>query len=267
VQSWDGLFPRRHGLPELELTGKADSGPWEWPKHLERQRSLERDFQSKPISNAARAKDALSKPDAQSREGTRSAKGSTEKPIEEKLLEFVRNNREALEEALRAQGSSNPALQELVRIVQGLDAAGASEEATKQSDLDNEAAGGTAEFVLAADASVISRNLRHRERSRATGQDQDRHVYIIKEEDSLESIADELYREKKIGALIHELNKDIIPSTYLCDRIVVELIPGRALYLPTYDEIQEFLERVLGSTDPVFEYSRGLAAAEEELAE
>jgi hypothetical protein len=89
----------------------------------------------------------------------------------------------------------------------------------------------------------------------------------VQEGDTLESIGYELYRDTRVGALIHELNKDAISSTYLYDRIIVELKEGIALHLPTYAELQAFIDRALGTTATTFEYTRGLANAEQELAD
>src|SRR5262249_3338234 len=114
---------------------------------------------------------------------------------------------------------------------------------------------------------IIRSQLRQRERSQTTGQEDERNVYIVHEGDTLESIGNDLYHDQRVGALIHELNKDGIPSTYLYDRIIVELTEGMMLQLPTEAELQEFVERTRGTSATTFEYAQGLANAEQELAD
>src|SRR5262249_48574189 len=67
--------------------------------------------------------------------------------------------------------------------------------------------------------------------------------------------------------LIHELNKEVLPSTYLYDKVIVELKAGTALELPTYHEVDTFLEQITGASLPDFDYTQDLAETERELAE
>ena len=256
--------PETHGLPGLELTGRLDSGPWEWPKSLERTRSESGEFRAKPISDEVLSKDH---PDRVMAGQVQRAMAAAQ-PTDEKLIALVKDNRQVLEEVIRAQGESNAALQELAQLLHQLDATSSSDETTEVvADYDSGTVDEAEDTTEMVDAGIIRREHRQRERSQTTGQEDERNVYIVHEGDTLESIGDDLFREKRVGALIHELNKDIIPSTYLYDRIIVELKEGMVLHLPTSAELQVFFDSTLGSNAITFEYSRGVAAAEQELAD
>ncbi len=91
--------------------------------------------------------------------------------------------------------------------------------------------------------------------------------YIVKEGDTLESIASKMLRDKRLAALIYEINKEVIPVIQRKGRDVVALRPKMVIWLPTTQEIREFRGRLVagGGVKLDFGEASKKLTAEEEL--
>src|SRR5262249_50760385 len=147
-----------------------DSRPWEWPKTLEKSHAETKDVPSKPAGDVTLAKEAASHTDGRMVDGIQRARAASEKPTDEKLMELVKTNRQALEAVIHAQGESNPALQELARVLHELDTPAVAEPAFDPTDSSNVDAG-QEETPNSTDGAIIRSQLRQRERSQTTGQE------------------------------------------------------------------------------------------------
>lgn len=92
--------------------------------------------------------------------------------------------------------------------------------------------------------------------------------YIVKEGDTLESIATKMLRDKRLAALIYEINKAIIPVVVRKGKEVVALRPKMVIWLPTSTDIKEFRGRLQtgGSVNVDFSEGSKKLTPEEELA-
>jgi hypothetical protein len=92
-----------------------------------------------------------------------------------------------------------------------------------------------------------------------------RQKYIVKDGDTLESIAGKLLRDKRLSALIYEINQDTIPVRMVRGRRVAELQPKMVIWLPTTTDIRDYRARLLGGP-AVVEHEPEFESAEQELA-
>jgi nucleoid-associated protein YgaU len=69
--------------------------------------------------------------------------------------------------------------------------------------------------------------------------------YVVKEGDTLESIANKMFRDKRLAGLIYEINKNTIPTRMHNGRNHVELRKGLVIYLPATREVATYRGRLL----------------------
>lgn len=100
-----------------------------------------------------------------------------------------------------------------------------------------------------------------------------RQKYVVKEKDTLESIAARMLRDAKLAALILEINKNTIPVRFEKGKQIVDLKPKMVIWLPTTTDIRDFRGRMFGAAATgQFEYGTPVSAEgksltpEEELA-
>jgi len=93
-----------------------------------------------------------------------------------------------------------------------------------------------------------------------------RQKYIVRERDTLESIASRMLRDSKLAALIYEINKSTIPTVIVNGRSVLNLRPKLVLWLPSPADIEEFRGRLFAGGTTKFEYAPQFKTPEEELA-
>jgi len=177
-----------------------------------------------------------------------------EQKVSDRLVDFVRSNKDTLRQALAAE-ANNPALQEFARILEALDQEEAQE---AEYDLEAKAAEG-ADGAYWAEAEGDERAW-----SRESGW-AGRESYIVQEGDTLESIAYALYLDERVSLLIHAINQEILPSAYFDDRIILKLDAGTELGLPTEDEVADFHMQLMTLRLPTFEYATEGSDAEAEL--
>jgi hypothetical protein len=67
-----------------------------------------------------------------------------------------------------------------------------------------------------------------------------RRRYLVKEKDTLESIAIKQLKDVRLASLICEINKHLIPAKVVRGRAVRELKPRMTIFLPTSAEIEKF---------------------------
>jgi hypothetical protein len=96
-----------------------------------------------------------------------------------------------------------------------------------------------AESGLSADEEAI------RERINKAKQDR-RRRYVVKDKDTLSSIAAKQLKDRRLGELIFEINKHLIPVKVVRGRPVKQLKSRMVIYLPTQVEVDEYRAR-LGS--------------------
>ena len=91
--------------------------------------------------------------------------------------------------------------------------------------------------------------------------------YIVKEGDTLESIASKMLRDKRLASLIYEINKATIPVVIRKGKEVVALRPKMVIWLPTTTDIRQFRSRLVAGTSVAVDFSEGSKklTAEEEL--
>jgi hypothetical protein len=92
--------------------------------------------------------------------------------------------------------------------------------------------------------------------------------YIVKEGDTLESIATKMLRDKRLAALIYEINKAIIPVVMRKGKEVVALRPKMVIWLPTTTDVKEFRGRLQAGGSVAVDLNQGSKdlTPEEELA-
>lgn len=103
---------------------------------------------------------------------------------------------------------------------------------TAEVDLSEEEADETA-VNLTADEEAI------RERINKAKQDR-RRRYIVKDKDTLSSIAAKQLKDRRLGELIFEINKHVIPVKIVRGRPVRQLKSRMVIFLPTQAEIDEY---------------------------
>ncbi len=94
-----------------------------------------------------------------------------------------------------------------------------------------------------------------------------RRRYVVKEKETLESIAKKQLRDVRLAALIYEINKHMLPIRMEKGKQVVDPRPGTAIWLPTEAEIKEFRSRLYAATNSEAAVPGGkFASADDELA-
>ncbi len=76
-----------------------------------------------------------------------------------------------------------------------------------------------------------------------------RRRYVVKEKETLESIAKKQLRDVRLAALIYEINKHMLPIRMEKGKQVVDPRPGTAIWLPTEAEIKEFRSRLYAASN------------------
>lgn len=71
-----------------------------------------------------------------------------------------------------------------------------------------------------------------------------RRRYVVKDKDTLESIAKKQLRDVRLSALIYEINKHMLPVRMEKGKQVVDPRPGTSIWLPSESEIREFRGRL-----------------------
>ena len=98
-----------------------------------------------------------------------------------------------------------------------------------------------------------------------------RRRYVVKEKDTLETIAKKQLRDIRLAALIYEINKHMLPVRLEKGKQIIEPRPGSSIWLPSESEIKEFRSRLYAapkSGSSILQQSNALKtkqSAEEEL--
>jgi len=106
------------------------------------------------------------------------------------------------------------------------------------------------------------------EDAKKKGEDK-RRRYVVKEKETLESIAKKQCRDVRLAALLYEINKHMLPVRMEKGKQVVDPRPGTAIWLPSDSDIKEFRSRLYAAPKPGASLSGGgakFANADEELA-
>jgi hypothetical protein len=74
-----------------------------------------------------------------------------------------------------------------------------------------------------------------------------RRRYVVKDKDTLPSIAAKQLRDRRLAELIFEINKHLIQTKVVRGRAVRLLKPRQVIYLPTASEVEEYRGRLVGS--------------------
>src|SRR5262249_45662666 len=74
-----------------------------------------------------------------------------------------------------------------------------------------------------------------------------REKYVVKERDTLESIAGKMLRDTRLAALILEINKNTIPVRTENGKQVADLKPAMVIWLPTTTDIRTFRGRLMSA--------------------
>lgn len=82
-----------------------------------------------------------------------------------------------------------------------------------------------------------------------------RQKYVVKEKDTLESIAQKMLRDAKLAALILEINRSVIPVKKVDGKQVIDLRPKTVIWLPTTLDIKEFRGRLFAGPATKYEYA------------
>jgi hypothetical protein len=91
------------------------------------------------------------------------------------------------------------------------------------------------------------------EKEKEQGQEKDkkeperREKYVVKERDTLESIAGKMLRDTRLAALILEINKSTIPVRTENGKQLAELKPAMIIWLPTTTDIRDFRGRLMST--------------------
>ncbi|MBI4534097.1 MAG: LysM peptidoglycan-binding domain-containing protein, partial [Candidatus Melainabacteria bacterium] len=78
--------------------------------------------------------------------------------------------------------------------------------------------------------------------------------YVVVEGDTLESIAQKMLQDQSLAPLIFEINRQVIPSRKVQDKLFVHLKPKQLVYLPLPEDIKKFRLRPLKSRTMEFRY-------------
>jgi len=83
---------------------------------------------------------------------------------------------------------------------------------------------------------------KEKERQQQAKKDEEsrRRRYIVKDKDTLESIATKQLKDVKLAALIYDINRSVIQSKKVDEKDVVDLRPGLVIWLPSTADISKF---------------------------
>jgi hypothetical protein len=107
------------------------------------------------------------------------------------------------------------------------------------------------------------------EKDKKNEEENKRRRYIVKEKDTLQTIASRQLRDVRLAPLVLQINRAVIPVTMQRGREVVNLKVGTSIWLPSMTEIKEFRGRLAsatGSVPPAASTEKKFASVEEELA-
>ncbi len=93
-----------------------------------------------------------------------------------------------------------------------------------------------------------------------------RRQYLLKQGDTLESIATKELGDRRLAALVYQINKSTIPAKKQHGQTVIYLQPNAAIWLPAANDIDGFRASSLVDTPLMFEYVSLYNSPEEELA-
>jgi hypothetical protein len=104
------------------------------------------------------------------------------------------------------------------------------------------------------------------EKDKKKKEDSQRRKYIVKEKDTLESIALKQCRDVRMAALIFEINQEVLQKNVDADTKDARelLVPGTIIWLPSVDEMQEFRVKLVSAAAGTASGEK--PTAEEELA-
>src|SRR5262249_36844192 len=131
--------------------------------------------------------------------------GSTDRAAACALLEFIKMNRKQLESALKSEPGSNALLDEFAKLVDEID--------------------------RADDDMIMPEPIQSCEPGGPHAQ-WGRDYYVVQENDTLDSIAFELFNDARISYVIYEINKEDLPATLTDGAVYRQLNQGTILYLP-----------------------------------
>ncbi len=96
-------------------------------------------------------------------------------------------------------------------------------------------------------------------------QDSRRTKYVVKEKDTLESVAGKMLNDKRLAALILEINKTVIQVRQEQGKKIVELQPKMVIWLPSPLDIREFRGRIFGAAGGQIEYAPSQPSSDKAL--
>ncbi len=120
---------------------------------------------------------------------------------------------------------------------------------TEESLLEEEQKNNAKNAMLAAMLAQTKEQEAERERqllmeeAKRKGEDK-RRRYVVKDKDTLESIAKKQLRDVRLSALIYEINKHMLPVRMEKGRQVVDPRPGTSIWLPSEADIKQFRSRL-----------------------
>ena len=104
------------------------------------------------------------------------------------------------------------------------------------------------------------------EKDRKNDEDNKRRRYVVKDRDTLQSIALRQLRDARLATLIYQINRSVIPVTLQRGKQVHNLKPGQVILLPSGVEVRDFRSRAGSAvTAPEVAEREKFASAEEEL--
>jgi hypothetical protein len=89
---------------------------------------------------------------------------------------------------------------------------------------------------------------------------QQRQKYVVLKGDTLESIALKKLRDRRLAALLYEINKSLIPFKLEKGKKLLQLRPRTVIFLPTPLEIKRYQSRLFGRPNVKFDYDENVGA-------
>lgn len=106
---------------------------------------------------------------------------------------------------------------------------------------------------------------RSQEQDKKNDEDGRRRRYIVREKDTLESIARAQLRDVRLASLIFQINRAVIPVKMQGTKQTYQLKPRMVIWLPSTLDIKNFRSKLASAPQPAAE--KKFATAEEELAD
>ncbi len=103
------------------------------------------------------------------------------------------------------------------------------------------------------------------EKDRKNDEDNKRRRYVVKDRDTLQSIALRQLRDARLATLIYQINRSVIPVTLQRGKQVHNLKPGQVILLPSGLEVRDFRSRRSAVATPEVSKEQKFASAEQEL--